>query len=64
MAIEDRRFYDHFGIDPLGITRAALRTVSNRGVSQGGSTLPQQRAKNLILTLERITAPGRRSAHP
>ncbi|WP_046861518.1 transglycosylase domain-containing protein [Microvirga massiliensis] len=53
VAIEDRRFYDHFGIDPLGITRAALRNVTNRGVSQGGSTLTQQLAKNLFLTQER-----------
>jgi penicillin-binding protein 1A len=53
VAIEDRRFYDHFGVDPLGITRAALRNVTSRGVSQGGSTLTQQLAKNLFLTQER-----------
>src|SRR5947209_12735226 len=53
IAIEDRRFYSHYGIDPLGILRAALTNVLHRGVSQGGSTLTQQLAKNLFLTQER-----------
>jgi penicillin-binding protein 1A len=53
IAIEDRRFYSHFGIDPLGIARAAVTNVLRRGVSQGGSTLTQQLAKNLFLTQER-----------
>jgi penicillin-binding protein 1A len=53
VAIEDRRFYSHFGIDPLGIVRAAIANVLHRGVSQGGSTLTQQLAKNLFLTQER-----------
>src|ERR1700722_415485 len=53
IAIEDRRFYSHFGIDPLGIARAAVTNVLHRGVSQGGSTLTQQLAKNLFLTQER-----------
>jgi penicillin-binding protein 1A len=53
VAIEDRRFYDHFGIDPVGIGRALFRNVSSRGVAQGGSTLTQQLAKNLFLTQER-----------
>jgi penicillin-binding protein 1A len=53
IAIEDRRFYSHFGIDPLGILRAAVRDVLRRGASQGGSTLTQQLAKNLFLTQER-----------
>ncbi len=53
IAIEDRRFYSHFGIDPLGIMRAAVRDVLRRGASQGGSTLTQQLAKNLFLTQER-----------
>lgn len=53
VAIEDRRFYDHFGLDPLGIVRALARNVSAGGVSQGGSTLTQQLAKNLFLTQER-----------
>ncbi len=53
IAIEDRRFYSHYGIDPLGILRAAVANVLHRGVSQGGSTLTQQLAKNLFLTQER-----------
>jgi penicillin-binding protein 1A len=53
IAIEDRRFYHHFGIDPWGILRAAVTNVLHRGVSQGGSTLTQQLAKNLFLTQER-----------
>ncbi len=53
IAIEDRRFYSHHGIDPIGITRAILTNVLRRGVSQGGSTITQQLAKNLFLTQER-----------
>src|SRR4029078_6553422 len=53
IAIEDRRFYSHHGIDPIGIARAALANILHRGVSQGGSTLTQQLAKNLFLTQER-----------
>src|SRR5208283_4548490 len=53
VAIEDRRFYSHFGIDPVGISRAVLRDVTGRGAVEGGSTLTQQLAKNLFLTQER-----------
>jgi penicillin-binding protein 1A len=53
IAIEDRRFYQHFGIDPIGIARAIYANVAHRGVAQGGSTLTQQLAKNLFLTQER-----------
>jgi penicillin-binding protein 1A len=53
IAIEDRRFYSHYGVDPLGIARAAVANILHRGVSQGGSTLTQQLAKNLFLTQER-----------
>ncbi len=53
MAIEDRRFYSHCGIDPMGVGRALLRNVAGRGGMQGGSTLTQQLAKNLFLTQER-----------
>ncbi|MGJ4941261.1 transglycosylase domain-containing protein [Bradyrhizobium sp. HKCCYLS1011] len=56
IAIEDRRFYQHFGIDPIGIARAVVANVLHRGVSQGGSTLTQQLAKNLFLTQERTLA--------
>jgi penicillin-binding protein 1A len=53
IAIEDRRFYSHHGVDPLGIARAAVANILHHGVSQGGSTLTQQLAKNLFLTQER-----------
>ncbi len=53
VAIEDRRFYSHWGVDPLGIFRAVVRNVTGRGGMQGGSTLTQQLAKNLFLTQER-----------
>jgi penicillin-binding protein 1A len=53
IAIEDRRFYQHFGVDPLGIARAALANLLHRGISQGASTITQQLAKNLFLTQER-----------
>jgi penicillin-binding protein 1A len=53
VAIEDRRFYSHHGVDPIGIARAIVANILHRGVSQGGSTLTQQLAKNLFLTQER-----------
>ena len=53
VAIEDRRFYSHFGIDPVGISRAIVRDLTGVGGVQGGSTLTQQLAKNLFLTQER-----------
>ena len=53
IAIEDRRFYSHFGIDPIGILRAVGRDILHRGGTEGGSTLTQQLAKNLFLTQER-----------
>jgi penicillin-binding protein 1A len=56
VAIEDRRFYSHWGIDPVGIGRAMVRNLSGRGVMQGGSTLTQQLAKNLFLTPDRTAS--------
>jgi penicillin-binding protein 1A len=53
IAIEDRRFYSHYGVDPVGLARAMAANVLRRGVSQGGSTITQQLAKNLFLTQER-----------
>jgi penicillin-binding protein 1A len=53
VAIEDRRFYEHFGIDPIGVSRALLRDVTGASGIEGGSTLTQQLAKNLFLTRER-----------
>jgi penicillin-binding protein 1A len=53
VAIEDRRFYAHHGVDPWGILRAAAADLLHRGAAQGGSTITQQLAKNLFLTQER-----------
>ncbi len=53
IAIEDRRFYHHYGVDPLGLARAVIADVLHRGVQQGGSTITQQLAKNLFLTPQR-----------
>jgi len=53
VAIEDRRFFRHPGIDPLGIARAALANLRAGGVVQGGSTFTQQLAKTLFLSPER-----------
>ena len=56
IAIEDRRFYGHFGIDPIGISRALVTNVMTGATVQGGSTITQQLAKNLFLTQERTAA--------
>ncbi|MAZ82692.1 MAG: penicillin-binding protein [Hoeflea sp.] len=53
LATEDRRFFEHFGIDVLGLVRAMTENARAGGVVQGGSTLTQQLAKNLFLTNER-----------
>ena len=53
LATEDRRFYEHFGIDPSGLARALMTNARAGGVVQGGSTISQQLAKNLFLNNER-----------
>ncbi|HUF86347.1 MAG TPA: PBP1A family penicillin-binding protein [Thermohalobaculum sp.] len=53
LAAEDQRFLGHFGIDPIGITRAAVANIRAGRIVQGGSTLTQQVAKNVFLTAER-----------
>ena len=50
IAIEDRRFYHHFGFDPVGMLRSGIANLKAGRVVQGGSTLTQQLAKNLFLT--------------
>ena len=50
IAIEDRRFYEHFGIDVLGLVSVALESVQAGEVTRGASTITQQLAKNLFLT--------------
>lgn len=53
LAIEDRRFYSHPGIDPIGLVRAAVVNWRAGRVVQGGSTISQQLAKNIFLSSER-----------
>ncbi|MCK4868365.1 MAG: transglycosylase domain-containing protein, partial [Alphaproteobacteria bacterium] len=53
VAIEDKRFYEHFGIDPRGIGRALVANFRAGGVSQGGSTITQQLAKTYFLEQDR-----------
>jgi penicillin-binding protein 1A len=50
VAIEDVRFYNHFGVDIRGIGRAFVRNVMKKGISEGASTITQQLARNLYLT--------------
>ncbi len=53
IAIEDHRFRHHFGLDPIGLTRAMTANLRAGRLVQGGSTLTQQLAKNMFLTPER-----------
>ena len=56
LAVEDRNFYNHHGVDPRGILRAGLSNLLAGGVVQGASTLTQQLVKNFYLTAERTLA--------
>ena len=53
VAVEDNRFYDHMGVDPRGIARAIYANLRGRTVTEGGSTITQQLAKNAYLTQDR-----------
>jgi penicillin-binding protein 1A len=53
VATEDRRFFEHWGLDPIGLARAALANLRAGRYTQGGSTLSQQLAKNLLSRSER-----------
>jgi penicillin-binding protein 1A len=60
LAIEDRRFYSHLGVDPRGFARALWSNIRGDGITQGGSTITQQLAKITFLTPERsLTRKGR-----
>ena len=52
-SIEDRRFFDHHGLDVFGVARALLRNAGDERIGQGGSTITQQLVKNTYLTPER-----------
>lgn len=59
VAVEDHRFYRHGGIDPVGVSRAAVRNVKGGRVREGGSTITQQLARTLFLSNRRTF--GRKS---
>ena len=52
VAVEDHRFYDHGAVDPIGIARALWVNVTNWELQEGGSTITQQLAKNVVLSQE------------
>jgi penicillin-binding protein 1A len=56
LAIEDRRFFSHWGVDPRGIARAFAHNLQRGGVREGGSTITQQLAKNAFLDSDRTAA--------
>nr|WP_237721353.1 PBP1A family penicillin-binding protein [Vibrio fluvialis] len=53
IATEDSRFYEHYGFDPIGITRAAFAVLASGSASQGASTITQQLARNFFLSNEK-----------
>jgi 1A family penicillin-binding protein len=53
LAIEDRRFYEHQGVDPVGVLRAALANLRARAIEEGGSTITQQLARTAFLSNQR-----------
>jgi len=53
IAIEDKKFYHHYGFDPIGMVRAQLKNFQSDNISQGASTITQQLAKNIFLSSER-----------
>lgn len=53
VAVEDRRFFLHNGIDVISITRAVIKDISSRKLVEGGSTITQQLAKNIYFTQEK-----------
>ncbi|QQM64624.1 PBP1A family penicillin-binding protein [Pseudoalteromonas sp. LC2018020214] len=53
LATEDNRFYDHIGIDPIGIVRSAIVLISTGEKKQGASTITMQLARNFFLTREK-----------
>ncbi len=53
IAIEDRRFYNHGSVDPIGILRAIFSNIKSRDIKEGGSTITQQVAKNIYYIEEK-----------
>jgi penicillin-binding protein 1A len=52
VASEDRRYYSHFGVDPIGLVSVAIESIRSGNITRGASTITQQVAKNLFLTPE------------
>ena len=61
LSAEDRRFYEHGGVDPIGIARALCAATSAASGTQGGSTLTQQLVKNEYLTQRALASCARRA---
>ena len=57
LAAEDDRFYEHGGVDYMGVMRAAISNFTSGGVKQGASTITMQVARNFFLTKEKTTDP-------
>ncbi len=53
ISVEDRKFYDHSGVDFFSLARAVIKNISDKDFSQGGSTITQQLAKNMFFTNEK-----------
>ena len=53
VAIEDQRYREHNGLDPMGIIRAAINNTFHLGKTQGASTIPQQLVRNLLLSRDK-----------
>ena len=64
VAIEDRRFYHHPGIDPIGVARAVVHDMRRGGRAEGGSTLTQQLARTLFLSNARTLGRKAKEAGP
>ncbi|MBW6513632.1 MAG: PBP1A family penicillin-binding protein [Candidatus Syntrophosphaera sp.] len=62
LVTEDKRFYSHFGIDPISLARAFLVDIKHLGFSQGASTITQQMARNMFLTLDKKVSRKMREA--
>ncbi len=54
ISVEDHRFYNHFGIDVIALTRAVINNIATMSLAEGGSTITQQLAKNLYFTQEKV----------
>ena len=54
ISVEDHRFYDHFGVDVIALTRAVINNIATMSFAEGGSTITQQLSKNMYFTQEKV----------